>query len=45
MSSRSSNDKRSDVHNPNSSDYKASNDNKANQMNQNNQAYHKSRGK
>ena len=42
---RSSNDQRSDVHNPQSPEYKASADNKTNQMNPNHPSYSKSRGK
>jgi len=35
---RSSNDQRSDVHNPTSGEHKAAADNRSNQMNQNNPA-------
>ena len=45
MSERSSNDQRSDVKNPTSSDYREANINRENQMNPNNHAYHKSGGK
>lgn len=45
MSERSSNDQRSDIHNPNSSEFRDAANNKSNQMNSNNSAYHKSRGK
>jgi len=44
-SNRSSNEQRSDVHNPTSSDYKASVNNRTNQMNPNNPAYPKSKTK
>jgi len=44
-SNRSSNDQRSDVHNPTSSEHKAASDNRSNQMNSNNPSYHSSRGK
>ncbi len=42
---RSSNDQRSDVHNPNSSEHKSASDNRSNQMNPNNPSYRSSRGK
>ena len=42
---RTSNDQRSDAHNPNSGEHKAASDNRSNQMNPNNPAYHSSRGK
>lgn len=42
---RTSNDQRSDVHNPTSSEHKAANDNRSTQMNPNSPAYHSSRGK
>lgn len=45
MSERRSNDQRSDVNNPTSSDFRAANNNRSNQMNPNNSSYHKSRGK
>ena len=37
-SNRSSNNQRSDVHNPNSGEHKAATDNRSNQMNPNNPA-------
>ncbi|ARD84833.1 hypothetical protein FAD_0949 [Ferroplasma acidiphilum] len=45
MGDKKSNDQRSNVYNPTSSDNKAAGDNKSNQMNPNNSAYRKSRGK
>ncbi|MDP3012925.1 MAG: hypothetical protein Q8M92_01695 [Candidatus Subteraquimicrobiales bacterium] len=42
---RSSNDQRSDVHNPTSSEHKEATDNRSNQINPNNPAHHSSRGK
>ena len=44
-SGRSSNDQRSDVHNPNSREHNAAADNRSNQMNPNNPAYRSSRSK
>ena len=43
--SRSPNDQRSDVLNPNNSAYHAATDNRSNQLNPNNPAYYSSRGK
>ncbi len=45
VNEKKSNDQRSNVHNPTSSDNKAAGDNKSNQMNPNNSTYRKSRGK
>ena len=45
MADKKSNDQRSNVYNPTSSDNKAAGNNKSNQMNPNNSAYRKSRGK
>jgi len=45
MTEKRSNDQRSNVHNPTSSDHKSAGDNRSNQMNSNNSAYRKSRGK
>jgi hypothetical protein len=44
-SNRSSNDQRSDVHNPTSSEHKSTSDNRSNQMNPNNPSHHNSKGK
>jgi len=44
-SNRTSNDQRSDVHNPISSEHKAASDNRSNQMNPNNPSSRSSKGK
>ena len=44
-SNRTSNDQRSDVQNPTSSEHKAASDNRSNQMNPNNPSSRSSKGK